>query len=291
MEDLKLLFDLKDIISRQLPNMPRDYITRLVLDLNHASVIGVKNGTAIGGITFKCFHKEPYVPFIEIVFCAITVDQQVRGYGSRLMSHMKVWAQQHDYLHMMTYADDYAIGYFQRQGFTLEIELARKHWDIGFLKHYDSATLMHCPIDARINYLEISEYLHDQRMAFVQKIRELTTQHLIYPGITLFKEHESRTTTTTTTTTPPRIDVDHMPGLDLCGYDTTAFKALLSPSNQQFVQQQNKTLLHRIVHDENSWPFHVPFTYCIPIIFIFIYFFFSSSYAAISQRSVSTRMG
>lgn len=132
--------------------MPKDYITRLVFDLNHASIIGLMNGKAIGGITFKCFEREGYTKFIEIVFCAITASHQVRGYGSRLMSHMKAWAQKHGFEHMLTYADDFAIGYFQRQGFTLEIELPRSEWDIRFLKHYDSATLMHCHVLPFLSY-------------------------------------------------------------------------------------------------------------------------------------------
>jgi len=202
-EDLRTLMALKDVVARQLPNMPKDYITRLVLDLNHRSVVGMKNGKVIGGITFKCFERPNMVKFIEIVFCAITADQQVQGYGSRLMSHMKRWAQEHEYLHMLTYADDFAIGYFQRQGFTLELELDRKHWDIGFLKHYDSATLMHCALDPKIDYLEISAHLHTQRSHFISKIRELTRQHLIFPGVDVFKRPSP----------PLRLNLEELPGL------------------------------------------------------------------------------
>jgi hypothetical protein len=40
------------------------------------------------GITYRPFNSRK---FAEIVFCAISSDQQVKGYGAHLMSHLKVW--------------------------------------------------------------------------------------------------------------------------------------------------------------------------------------------------------
>lgn len=131
--NLKLLAQLKQIISIQLPKMPKSYIMRLVFDFQHKSLIGIKAGKArifliiiclpfalilqvIGGITFRPFVKEGYVSFIEIVFCVITKHEQRGGYGSRLMNRLKNWCQQNNILNLLTYADDTAIGYFQRQG-------------------------------------------------------------------------------------------------------------------------------------------------------------------------------
>lgn len=42
--NLKLLTQLKQIISIQLPKMPKSYIMRLVFDYQHKSLIGVKAG-------------------------------------------------------------------------------------------------------------------------------------------------------------------------------------------------------------------------------------------------------
>jgi hypothetical protein len=39
------------------------------------------------GITYRPFNARK---FAEIVFCAISSDQQVKGYGAHLMSHLKV---------------------------------------------------------------------------------------------------------------------------------------------------------------------------------------------------------
>lgn len=43
--------------------------------------------------------------------------------------------------HFLTYADNYAIGWFKKQGFTKEISLPRDRW-VGYIKDYDAANLM-----------------------------------------------------------------------------------------------------------------------------------------------------
>lgn len=54
--------------------------------------------------------------FGEIAFCAITATEQVRGYGTRLMNHLKRHARDVDHLRFfLTYADNNAVGYFMKQ--------------------------------------------------------------------------------------------------------------------------------------------------------------------------------
>lgn len=77
-ENLKLLCQLKNVISIQLPKMPKVYIARLVFDFSHKSLIAIKKDQdtgaeqVIGGITFRPFVKEGYTAFIEVCveFCA-----------------------------------------------------------------------------------------------------------------------------------------------------------------------------------------------------------------------------
>lgn len=62
-------------------------------------------------LNFLCSQK-----FGEIAFCAITADEQVKGYGTRLMNHLKQHARDVDGLtHFLTYADNNAVGYFVKQ--------------------------------------------------------------------------------------------------------------------------------------------------------------------------------
>lgn len=234
-QNFKLLCQLKQIISVQLPNMPKNYIMRLVFDFQHKSLVGLKNGKVIGGITFRPFNKEGYVPFIEVVFCVITKSEQRGGYGSRLMNRLKHWCQQNDNVNLLTYADDSAIGYFQRQGFTLDIGMETKDWDIGFLKYYDSATLMHCAVDMRIDYLEINHQIRLQRATFCKKMRQLSHQHQEYEGIKKFDRNRES-----------YVDPMKIQGLIESGWTTYQLDKLLEKDNQDRIYKENKAIIEAI---------------------------------------------
>ncbi len=85
-ESSMALITLKNIFSRQLPKMPKEYIVRLVFDHRHYSLAICKKGRIIGGICYR-----PYFPqrFGEIAFCAINGAEQVKGYGTILMNRLK----------------------------------------------------------------------------------------------------------------------------------------------------------------------------------------------------------
>ena len=75
---LILLTGAKNIFQKQLPKMSKEYITRLVYDKKHATLLITKNGNAfqaIGAITYRAFVEKR---FVEIVFCAISSDEQVQ---------------------------------------------------------------------------------------------------------------------------------------------------------------------------------------------------------------------
>jgi len=104
---LQWILALKNIYSRQLPNMPKEYIVRLVYDKHHYSMVALKHDKVFGGCTFRCFDGQT---FGEIVFLAIAAQEQVRGYGTRLMNRLKEYARgQRGLTHFLTYADNNAI--------------------------------------------------------------------------------------------------------------------------------------------------------------------------------------
>ncbi|XP_057994228.1 histone acetyltransferase GCN5-like isoform X3 [Hevea brasiliensis] len=159
-EHMIWLIGLKNIFARQLPNMPKEYIVRLVMDRSHKSVMVIRRNQVVGGITYR-----PYVSqkFGEIAFCAITADEQVKGYGTRLMNHLKQYARDIDGLtHFLTYADNNAVGYFIKQGFTKEIYLDKDRWQ-GYIKDYDGGILMECKIDPKLPYTDLSTMIRRQR--------------------------------------------------------------------------------------------------------------------------------
>lgn len=158
--------------------MPKDYIARLVYDRTHLSLAIVKKPLeVIGGITFREFQNRN---FAEIVFCAVSSDQQVKGYGAHLMAHLKDYVKATSgIMHFLTYADNFATGYFQKQGFTKEITLSKAAW-MGYIKDYEGGTLMLCTLLPKIRYLEAGRMIRKQKETVQAKIRILSKSHIIH---------------------------------------------------------------------------------------------------------------
>ncbi|CAK7273517.1 histone acetyltransferase [Sporothrix epigloea] len=173
-----ILTGLKCIFQKQLPKMPKDYIARLVYDRTHLSIAIVKKPLeVVGGITYRPFRDRK---FAEIVFCAISSDQQVKGYGAHLMSHLKDYVKATSpVMHFLTYADNYAIGYFKKQGFTKEVTLDKSVW-MGYIKDYEGGTIMQCSMLPRIRYLEMGRMLLKQRECVQAKVRAFSRSHVVH---------------------------------------------------------------------------------------------------------------
>lgn len=119
--------------------MPRPYITRLVFDRRHKSLILYLNpsgppnsitnllhapspappGAMVGGICYRAYKDEK---FAEIAFCAVQASQQVKGYGSVVMNLLKEQGLREGIEYFITYADNYAVGYFKKLGETFVAE-------------------------------------------------------------------------------------------------------------------------------------------------------------------------
>jgi histone acetyltransferase len=149
--------------------MPKSYIARLVYDRAHMSIVIVRKPLAVvGGITYRPFkHRK----FAEVVFCAVLSDEQAKGYGAHLMSHLKDYIKaSSNMMHLLTYADNSAIPYFKKQGFTKEITLDDSIWK-GCIKDYEGGTLMQCSMLPRVRYLEVGRMLLKQKKCVRAKIQ------------------------------------------------------------------------------------------------------------------------
>ncbi|XP_065084860.1 histone acetyltransferase KAT2A [Ochlerotatus camptorhynchus] len=184
-ESMLWLLGLHSVFAHQLPGMPREYISQLVFDPKHKTLALVKDGRPIGGICFRTFASQG---FTEIVFCAVTSSEQVKGYGTHLMNHLKDYSTQRGIKHFLTYADEFAIGYFKKQGFSKDIKVAR-HVYAGYIKEYEGATLMHCELHPSLIYTQFSSVIRKQK----EIVKELIAQRQqevqkVHPGLTCFKE-------------------------------------------------------------------------------------------------------
>lgn len=247
-EMLMDLVNLKSIFAAQLPKMPREYIVRLVLDRRHRSMCIMKKRRVIGGICFRPFREQG---FAEIVFCAITSSEQVKGYGTRIMNHLKQHVKTEGIEYFLTYADNYAIGYFRKQGFTMTVGMPKERWK-GYIKDYDGGTLMECKISQSVNYLEIGQMIQQQRQQVHEKIKEVSNTHMVYTGLACFEEGKQQ------------IDIQDIPGVKEAGWVPPS-ESQKSRERQQMAQQRNTPLailqaklgavLKAIKNVKDSWPF------------------------------------
>ncbi|KAF4754936.1 hypothetical protein FOZ63_026547, partial [Perkinsus olseni] len=118
-ERLKKLVACKNLFARQLPKMPKEYIAKLVFDRRHTTYTMWKGASLIGAVCFRCYFK---YGLLEIAFLAVTSDEQVKGYGTRLMNRLKEFIKQcnphieaaspefRPITHFITYADNAAVG-------------------------------------------------------------------------------------------------------------------------------------------------------------------------------------
>ncbi|MEQ2159279.1 hypothetical protein GOODEAATRI_021239 [Goodea atripinnis] len=147
------------------------------------------------------------------------------GYGTHLMNHLKEYHIKHEILNFLTYADEYAIGYFKKQnwfyyyyppqGFSKDIKVPKTKY-VGYIKDYEGATLMGCELNPSIPYTEFSviikkqkevpgcifngsfaclaSCLHTQRPLCLRQIikklieRKQAQIRKVYPGLSCFKD-------------------------------------------------------------------------------------------------------
>jgi histone acetyltransferase len=174
-ESLIKLVALKSLFSKQLPKMPRAYIARLVFDRRHVSLAILNENPAtkdtdeevIGAICYRPFYD---MRFAEIAFCAVDASHQVKGYGTKLMNLVKQEGARTGIEYFITYADNYAIGYFKKQGFSKSISMPKGRYQ-GLIKDYDGGTMMECYVHPSIDFTRIPEMLAAQRKFILSRIR------------------------------------------------------------------------------------------------------------------------
>jgi histone acetyltransferase len=54
--------------------------------------------------------------------------EQVKGYGTRLMNKLKDHCRTKNWNYFLTYADNNAIGYFKKQGFSTKVKMDSENW-------------------------------------------------------------------------------------------------------------------------------------------------------------------
>lgn len=254
-ESLLLLLGLKNVFVKQLPNMPRPYVSRLVFDKKHESLALLKevnnDYTVMGGCCYRPFHEQK---FGEIAFLAISQTEQVRGYGTRLMAQTKERAKAIGLTHLLTCADNNAVPYFKKQGFSKDITLPFERWQ-GYIKDYDGVTLMECVLHPKVDYLNIPMLLKAQKMSLVEKMREISNSHVVFPGIDVMAKRG--------------LKIEDIPGLLEIGWKekgavhttrgaSTAGFSSRDKVAQSLLHNHLQSVLKDLRSHESAWPFLEP---------------------------------
>uniref|UniRef100_A0A914C6K3 Histone acetyltransferase n=1 Tax=Acrobeloides nanus TaxID=290746 RepID=A0A914C6K3_9BILA len=235
------LLQLQTLFGTQLPKMPKEYITRLVFDPRHVNLVLVKGKGVIGGICVRPFSTQG---FIEIVFCAVTGTEQVKGYGTHMMNKLKdYYVSQKKIYHFLTYADEFAVGYFKKQGFSMGTTLPKEKY-MGYVKEYEGASFMGCQLHPRIVYTEYSNLMKEIRDLYRCVVEEMypNFSNKRYDGIEyLFQENPGKP-----------LPLSMIPGLKEMN-----LKEVLQPPKHNF-KTSMKEILKKLKDDKNSWPFLKP---------------------------------
>jgi len=243
------LIAIQNIFSHQLPRMPKEYITRLVFDPKHKTLALIKDGRPIGGICFRMFSSQG---FTEIVFCAVTSNEQVKGYGTHLMNHLKDYHIRNGVFHFLTFADEFAIGYFKKQGFSKDIKLAKSVFQ-GYIKDYEGATLMGCELNPKIVYTEFSAVVRKQKEILKKLIERKQAQiRKVHPGLSCFKDGVRE------------IPIESIPGIMEAGWippersNGRNTRGEIDKQDPDFLYNAFKTILHATKNHQSAWPFQTP---------------------------------
>ncbi|XP_018019022.1 histone acetyltransferase KAT2A [Hyalella azteca] len=241
------LIGLQNVFSHQLPRMPKEYITRLVFDHKHRTLVLVKDHQPIGGICFRLFKKQG---FSEIVFCAVTSNEQVKGYGTHMMNHLKDFHVKHNVLHFLTFADEFAIGYFKKQGFSKDIHLPRAVYQ-GYIKDYEGATLMGCELHPSIVYTEFTAVIRRQKEIIKKLIEQKQSEiRCVHKGLKCFGEGVKS------------IPISSIPGIREAGWRPPPPQQKKPPQEQcdfandaDYLYGLFKTILNHVKSHGSAWPF------------------------------------
>ncbi|KAF4672683.1 hypothetical protein FOL47_000236 [Perkinsus chesapeaki] len=289
---LKKLVACKNLFARQLPKMPKEYIAKLVFDRRHTTYTMWKGSSLIGAVCFRCYFKYGLleIAFLAVTsdeqvkgeFCygshrcnlpcflrCLVFVKEIKmtgGYGTRLMNRLKEFIKQcnphieaaspeyRPITHFITYADNAAVGYFAKQGFTKHVKIPKYIWS-GMIKSYEGAHMMSVELALDVNYLRVADMLSDTREAVWQAALKEK------PPVEMPPLSKSATPL------PDPLPPSRLPGIEFSNYSVS--KASPSAGDDSLSNEEASTIPETLesrllgltdacLQHKSSWPFRVP---------------------------------
>lgn len=145
------------------------------IEINDLQVFGMDEGGTIDAIDTA--EKEAGVPCSPAGYLAVSGGGE-KAENEAVGGDVREYTESVN-LYMLTYADNSAIGFFKKQGFTLRpLSTSWKQ----YIKDYDGGTLMEGKIHKQINYLKKRELVEKIRDSIFQKMKEVNDYHIIRDG-------------------------------------------------------------------------------------------------------------
>lgn len=151
-QTLLWLSQLFDIVSELLVKMGAVYIARVIFSSYSESLCAFQNGTLIAGATYRLFDE-----FAELIFFCVDKGKHSHGVGRYLMNQLKNHLQALDISHILVFADETALGFFEGQGFSRTIGLDRSVWE-GRISTYSNSVLLYFFVSDSIDYAHFEEW-------------------------------------------------------------------------------------------------------------------------------------
>ena len=152
------------LIQRQLPMMGHKHTAKLLLDASHRSLVCLARGEAVGALTFKTLRPNRWNgdDFAELAFCVVAQEMQVQGLGTRMMNQLKALLVGERVFRVLTYADNFAIGFFRQHGFSRPVTLPQDEWK-GRIAEYEGGQMMEAILHADVPYAQLPDAIHAVR--------------------------------------------------------------------------------------------------------------------------------
>ena len=141
-EDEMILKKLALVHSDQLPDMGLELIEKNIFQKGYRNILLLQKEcreVVVGGILFNII-KERKVCTLDLM--SIRTEDQVKGFGSFLFQEFVNHVQERGVKQIVVNADDYAVGFYQKQGFKAGQTLLNPGEVVKYLGDYTGCKIM-----------------------------------------------------------------------------------------------------------------------------------------------------
>lgn len=165
--------------------------------------------------------------------------------------------------YFLTYADNNAIGYFKKQGFSTSIKMNMEKWK-EYIKDYDGGTLMEAYCNPMIDYSNLSDTIKCQKETLKKIIGSLlgNKTKCKYSQLETIAKKFKLDQNSEQEKDKSLINEDDfykIPGIEQADWEYEDYKKLFLDENSNItLYSQCRNIITKIKNNKNAWPFLKP---------------------------------